>query len=446
MPVGSAFTQEPTQIFDRDRDFDTDEKGIDLPHHEVDRPVLMRLIGQLLHHYQIESLLGRGGMGWVFLARNTSLQRPCALKILAPTLAARDSDYVKRFQHEGRAAASLVHPNIVTTHAIGSHDGFHYLEMEFLRGRSLTQRLRHGPLNPVEALALAATVSGGLAVAHRNGVVHRDLKPDNILLTHQGHPKITDFGLAKLISRQEHRTIAGTPQFMAPELFRGEPPTPASDIYALGVTLFVMLTGQCPYPHSDLKELMYAVTHTPLPSLRKVCPGLSLDIAECVCQMLSKAPENRPADGFAAQQLLRAVLGHARDLETLLHEALDSEPRTSWKREGRRYEARVELENGRWQRVYLENSDHRGRERVLSVYSICGPATPDFYAEALRLNAEIVHGALAVREIDGIPHFVMLNNYPRATVDAEEIRRSILDAAYHGDAVERRLSGGRDDY
>lgn len=406
-----------------------------------DEERLLELIGTELHIYQLESLLGRGGMGWVFLARHRDLHRSCALKILAPKLAEKDRDYVQRFENEGRAAAALIHPNIITTHAIGTCGDLHFLEMEFVRGRSLQQRIAQGPLTPLQAMSIAAQVAAGLSAAHHDGILHRDLKPDNILMTHDGIPKITDFGLAKRLAAGEaaDHTLAGTPHYMAPELFLGHRPSPASDVYALGVTLYLMLTGQYPFTRPKLTDLIYAVTNDPLPHLRIAHPHIPLEVAECAFAMLSRSPDNRPRDGIEAAQLLQAVLGAARDIEVLLHEALDDLPTIAWRAEGQRHVAIVDLADDRRQRVYIETTDDG--ERLLTIYSVCGPADADYCGDALRLNASIIHGAIAIREVDGAPHFVMVNNYPRATVDAEEIRQSVLDAAMHADALELRLTG-----
>lgn len=433
--------QQATCLWNENSQQDTDAPS----DRQFDAYRLSHLIGSDLHVYRIESLLGRGGMGWVFLGHHRDLHRPCAIKILAPTLAEKDPEYVEHFQNEGRAAASLIHPNVVTTHAIGQFDDLYFLEMEFLRGRSLQQRINEGPIPPLEAISIGAGIASGLAAAHREGLIHRDLKPDNVLLTHQGMPKITDFGLAKRLATgtaSASQVLAGTPHFMAPELFHGGAPGPASDVYALGVSLYLMLCGRFPFTRPKLPDLILSITSDPLPNLREENPAVPLDIAECVYAMLSRSPGNRPRDGIEAMQYLNAVLGHARDLESLLHEALDHEPNVEWRRSGELYIVRVELADGRGQQVLLESSERSNGERLLSIYSVCGPADPGFYAEALRLNARMIHGALAMRDIDGVPHFVVLNNYPRSTVDAEEIRASILDAAIHGDSVEHQLTGG----
>lgn len=193
------------------------------------------LLGADFGVYHLDSLLGRGGMGKVYLAHHRDLHRMCALKILMPELVRDDRQYVDRFLNEGRSAASMSHPNVITVHAVGQLDDLYFLEMEFVPGRSLRQIIRdEHTLSPVKATAVAARIADGLAEAHRLGVVHRDLKPDNVLMTLQGIPKIADFGLAKMIrsktAASSSEPLCGTPQFMAPELFDGAPASPATDV------------------------------------------------------------------------------------------------------------------------------------------------------------------------------------------------------------------------
>ncbi|MCA9087610.1 MAG: protein kinase [Planctomycetaceae bacterium] len=407
---------------------------------------LQDLLGAEFGNYDVETLLGRGGMGWVFLARHRQLRRPCALKILSPELVKNDPEYLSRFHTEGEAAASLVHPNIVTVHAIGEEQGLHYLEMEFIPGRSLQVALRGTRLPPLRAVTITAAIAQGLSAAHRQGVLHQDLKPDNVLMTHQGIPKLADFGLCKRLqsSALESKQLAGTPHFMAPELFMGSPASKQSDVYSLGVCLFFLLTGQLPYARANMNSLIAAVTQDPLPGIRDLAPEVPLELGEVVGMMLDKTPANRPCDGIEALQLLQAVLGHAQDLESLLHEALENEPHIQWNRLGARdaFQAETLLSNGRRQTVYVEVSDNSVHQRLVQIYSVCCPAVAEFYSDALRLNSILSHGAIAIRNLDGNEHFVVLNSYPRSTVDAEELRRTILEIGHHADAIERQLTGG----
>ena len=405
------------------------------------------LVGTELDVYRIDALLGRGGMGRVYLAHHHDLERPCALKILLPELAREDADYVARFLNEGKHAAALVHPNIITVHNVGQDRGFYFLEMEFVPGRSLRQLIEDEQrLSPLQATALATRIADGLAEAHRHGIVHRDLKPDNVLMTLQGVPKLADFGLAKRVVREGESHLpdglCGTPQYMAPELFQGAPAGPATDVYALGVSYFLMLTGRCPYTGDTLSRLMTCLVNEPLPNVRRIVPDVSLEMAECLNLMLDKNPASRPPDGIKAAQLLQAILGQARDLDTLLTEAFRDDPRVHWSREGgQRFRLTVQLPGGRRQGVFVEPSAHGSAERLLLIYSTCCAAQPAYYEAALRLNSEMPHGSVALREMGGELKFVVVDTYPRSTVDAEEIRRSTHEVASRADAIEKLLTG-----
>lgn len=405
------------------------------------------LFREELSVYQLESLLGAGAMGYVYLATHARLERKCAVKILSPRVVRHDEDYVARFHNEGRTAAALVHPNIVTTHSIGEHEGYHFLEMEYIAGRTLRELVdEEGQLTPLRATGLAAQIAEGLGHAHSAGVIHSDLKAENILLTPQGRPKLVDFGLAKQVQDSEPGTttkLIGTPHYMAPELFNGVPPNSQSDVYALGVCYFFMLTGQLPFSGETLTDLRSAIVMQSVPSLRELAPGLSLEMAECLSLMMSKAPANRPRDGIEAAQLLCAVMGQSRDLESLLHEAFNGASDVAWQREdGGRYSIDLDLPDGRRQKLYLEPSSHRSADRLLLIYSTCCEMDPGYFEDALRINAELLHGAIAIRDIDGKEYFVMVDTYPRATVDPEEIRRSVLEVGFQADEVEKRLTGG----
>ena len=408
--------------------------------HELDE-----LIGQSLHVYEIQGLLGSGGMGRVYLAKHRDLHRQCALKILCPQAAEEDVDFTQRFMLEGRAAASLIHPNIVTVHAIGAVKGLNFLEMEFIPGQSLQRILDdQGRLPPLRATVLMARIAEGLAAAHRDGIVHRDLKPDNVLMTDRGMPKLADFGLAKRILSNDGipaEQLAGTPYYMAPELFHGSPASVVSDVYALGVTYFLLLTGRLPFVAGSLNELMHLVDHEPIPAIRKDHPDIAMEMVECLSLLMEKSPNNRPRDAMEAALLFQAVCGQIRDIETLLHDAFVNRQDVTWQRDGMKYEVCIELPDSRRQIVHIENSQHKASQRLLLIYSLCCRADSAYYESALRLNAEMAHGGVAIREVDGDAMFCVVDTYPRGTVEPEDIRRSVLEVARRADAVEHLLTG-----
>ena len=400
------------------------------------------LDGQIVDIYHCLNVLGRGGMGVVYLAKNQLLHRQCALKVLSPRRVSKSIDYIARFENEGRAAAALVHPNIVTTHAIGKAGNHHFLEMEFVPGQSLQREIEAGGvIGPVRATQIAVGIAEGLTAAHRIGIVHRDLKPDNVLITPAGYPKIADFGLAKQIHSKQHSKLAGTPHFMAPELLEGADASPASDVFALGVCYYLMLTGVHPFQGESMNALMASILTCEYKSVRSLKPDTPLEVAECVSHMLARDPSMRPRNGAAVSQLLQAVLGSTRDLDTLVYEAFCNFPSISWKSERKTIEVTIMFPNGRSQLVYLENSDHGAGDRLLNIYSVCCESRPDFYEPALRLNAVVLHGGLSIKDIDGRPCFVMVDTYPRATVSAEEIRRSVVEIGARADEIENLLTG-----
>ena len=232
-------------------------------------------------------------------------------------------------------------------------------------------------------MSLIARTADGLAAAHRDDIIHRDVKPDNIMLTKRGEPKISDFGLAKRVLNSKGKPIAdgicGTPNYMAPELFQGEEATPASDVYALGVTLFLALTGRLPYQAESIQQLRWKGRNEPIPNVRRMRSDVPLEVAECVAMMTAPAPGNRPKDAIEASQLLHAVLGQERDLESLLIEAFRHEPGITWTRHGDTYTLVRSLPGNRKQTVFLEPSDHAFGDRLLLFYSVCGPAQHDYF-------------------------------------------------------------------
>ena len=215
-------------------------------------------VGREVSHYRIEQFLGQGGMARVYLARHLDLDRPCAIKMLRENQRGSDDPTVNAFLAEARAAAGLTHPNVVTIHSLGELEGQHFIEMEFMDGPSLARLIEiKAPIDPLIATELMLQVSAALAAAHEVGIVHRDVKPANVMLSSDMRAKLADFGLAKRVSsKQQDTVLCGTPQYMAPELFRGEPASPRSDVYAMGVTYFSMLTGRLPVEAPTVNELV----------------------------------------------------------------------------------------------------------------------------------------------------------------------------------------------
>src|SRR5499426_3253676 len=219
------------------------------------------MIGQALSHYLITTKLGAGGMGEVYRARDTRLSREAAIKIL-PVSFANDADRLLRFEQEARATSALNHPNILTVHDIGTHEGAPYIVAELLEGEELRAHLNEGALPVRKAIEYSQQITAGLAAAHEKGVVHRDLKPENLFVTRDGRVKILDFGLAKLKTQQvgaadsqaptqkkitDPGTVMGTVGYMSPEQVCGQETDHRSDIFAFGVVLYEMLSGQRPF-------------------------------------------------------------------------------------------------------------------------------------------------------------------------------------------------------
>ena len=229
--------------------------------------------GDQLGPYEIIAPLGHGGMGEVYRARDTRLRREVALKLL-PDAAAHDADSLHRFDRETRAVATLNHPNILAIHDTGSFHAVPYAVTELLEGETLADRLRSGPLHPQKAVEVASQIAEGLAAAHDKGIIHRDIKPDNIFLTNEGRAKILDFGIARI--EQPARTsglsdtitgrrgsssqfLVGTAGYMSPEQVRGKPIDGRTDIFSLGATFFEMLTGRRAFMRDSPVETLGAV-------------------------------------------------------------------------------------------------------------------------------------------------------------------------------------------
>ena len=254
--------------------------------------------------YRVLGRLGVGGMATVYLAEDSSLGRKVALKVMAERYA-EDGEFVERFRREAQAAARLNHPNIIAVYDRGEADGRPYIAMEYLQGRTLKQVIqKEGPLPPERAIALAMQVLAGLRYAHEHGVVHRDVKPHNVLVGDDGRIKVTDFGIAHAGDPQmtEVGSIVGTAQYLSPEQARGRSVGPQTDVYSLGVVLYEMLAGRVPFEgDSSVAIAMQHVSDEP-PPLRSLVPQVPESLAMVVAHSMLKQPEQRygSADEFSA--------------------------------------------------------------------------------------------------------------------------------------------------
>ena len=255
------------------------------------------LSGRSLGGYRLLRPLGSGAMADVYLAEQESLARQVAVKVLRPETL-RHAGAVERFSQEARAAAALVHGNIVQIHEVACVDGLHFLAEEYVAGPSLKAWLAaRGPIDAAQALSVLSQVGSALAKASQAGIVHRDIKPDNLLVTPAGEVKVADFGLARLLEDDleltQHGTALGTPLYMSPEQGAGRPVDTRSDLYSLGATVYHLLTGRPPFTASTTLALALAHQQEPVVPLASIRPELPAGLGHLVEQLLAKHPEDR---------------------------------------------------------------------------------------------------------------------------------------------------------
>ena len=261
--------------------------------------------GTILGQYEIRSPLGAGGMGEVYRARDTRLDRDVAIKVLPESLT-NDPDRLRRFEQEARAAAALNHPNILAVHQMSTHEGgISYLVTELLEGETLRERLRHGPIPLRKAIDYAVQIARGLAAPHEKGIVHRDLKPDNLFITNDGRIKILDFGLAKLgtakgsggdatlTAETDAGKVMGTVGYMSPEQVRGKNADHRSDIFAFGIVLYEMVSGKPTFRKPTFAETMTSILNEDPPPISQIAPATPPGLQRVVHRCLEKKPEQR---------------------------------------------------------------------------------------------------------------------------------------------------------
>src|ERR1044072_772527 len=277
-----------------------------------------------ISHYRIVSKLGAGGMGEVYLAVDSRLDRKVALKILSAELAT-NHDRMRRFTQEAKAAAALNHPNIAHIYEIGEHEGASFIAMEFVDGKTLRERIHKEKCNLRTLVKDLFQVAGGLAKAHDAGIVHRDLKPDNIMITSDGHAQILDFGLAKLSepgladTGSEDATqrvltnpgvVMGTVGYMSPEQAKAKPVDSRSDVFSFGCLLYEATTGHKPFVAESTIDTLHKIIHDPAPAITDYNPAAPAELQRVIRKCLAKEPEKR----------YQSIRYTANDLEDLIVE------------------------------------------------------------------------------------------------------------------------------
>jgi serine/threonine protein kinase len=275
------------------------------------------LVGSQLGKYEIRAEIGRGGMGTVYLGYDPLLDRRVAIKVLAPHLV-WEQGFVERFLREARAAARLKHPSVVTIYDVGQEGSHYYFVMEYIEGQTLAQVIRQrGAMSPAEVTAILRPLADALDQAHRQGLVHRDIKPGNIMVGPAGQVMLTDFGIAR--AAQEVRltttgTLVGTPEYMSPEQARGEAVDSRTDQYSLGVVAYEMLSGKVPFGGTTPHGVLYKQIHEPLPPIRQERPDLPAGAQTVLQQGLAKEPGQRYATVTAFAEALGQAPGPAQGL------------------------------------------------------------------------------------------------------------------------------------
>ena len=254
-------------------------------------------------------------MADVYLARDRLLDRPVAVKVLFPEYAT-DPNFVERFRREAQAAANLTHPNIVGVYDFGQQGGTYFIVMEYVNGRTLAEVLRaDGKLAPVQAATLSSEVAAALGFAHRNGVVHRDVKPGNILVTSHGDVKVADFGIARVANAgtdaglTQAGSVMGTATYFSPEQAQGATPDPRSDLYSLGIVMYEMVGGRPPFQGDNPVSIAYKQVHEAPPRLRDLTPDVPVAYEAIVTKLLAKNPDAR----YPSADDLRLDLTRFRD-------------------------------------------------------------------------------------------------------------------------------------
>ena len=279
---------------------------------------------EINERYRIIKTIGEGGMANVYLAYDTILERHVAVKVLRGDLAT-DEKFVRRFQREALSASSLSHPNIVEVYDVGEDNGIYYIVMEYIEGKHLKQLLKkRGKLTLNEVIDIMLQITDGMSVAHDSYIVHRDIKPQNIMILDSGMVKITDFGIAMALNSTQltqTNSVMGSVHYLPPEQASGKGSTIQSDVYSMGILMYELLSGTLPYKGDNAVEIALKHLKEPMPSIRKECPDIPQSVENVILKSTAKNPKNRYADARSMHD----------DLLTVLDEARLDEPRYEYK-------------------------------------------------------------------------------------------------------------------
>ncbi|HSA91818.1 MAG TPA: protein kinase [Terriglobales bacterium] len=346
------------------------------------------MIGQTVSHYRITGRLGAGGMGVVYRAEDQNLQRSVALKFL-PAEFAGDPQARKRLVKEAQAASRLSHPDIATIYEVGEANGTPFIAMELVSGQSLKDVLALGPLPPAQLLEVAREIAEGLHEAHQAGVLHRDIKPGNIMLDTKGRVKILDFGLAAMTGQERvlgeteenfitrtagQGTTGGTVPYMSPEQLRGDPVDARSDIFSLGVMLYECLTGRLPFTGETSIDILHAILRQAPKPLRTLLPDVSPEWEHLVGRCLAKSPEQRPQSMGEIVQALSHMTSpfpqEEKSLAVLYFENLSASQEDEYFRDGITEDIIIELSKIAGMRVFPRSAVMAYRDKPTTVPQI----------------------------------------------------------------------------
>ena len=394
--------------------------------------------GRMLKHFRLEGLLGEGGMGKVYRAQDTRLHRPVAVKLLSAELTG-DPERKQRFLQEARAAARINHPAVAQIFDADEADGVTFIVMELVEGQTIRQLVLNRELDLVGTMEIGIQVARGLAKAHEMGIIHRDIKPANVMRTNDGHVKILDFGLAKLVAppaghdtpeapsldewetaRTRSGIMMGTPAYMSPEQVRGLPVDARTDIFALGILLFEMATGQSPFERDNFRQALHAAAYEDTPPMNSVRAHIPDELQRVVNHCLRKQPEER----YATARLV------AEDLEKLRRHTESSLVRgTAWRQ--RLAEA-----------VYQLRQQPPAR---LAIYALAAVAVlVGLYSSVLRIGAEkvipvLVVGFVLYRRVRGGPQRAQ-ELFTRRVTRIPEVRLVVFQGTHFTVAVDRPVA------